>query len=142
MTADSPTMPSRATGHTAARVAAAVLGALVAAIIPALVGLVLLGSAAIRRPMLGRRIGTPADGASGPAATQRGRTATRLTLVWGTGLLVIGLIQGVMALTTGVSLADPKGMLTRTLIALAGEALLALWTLAWLRRPRTGRGAR
>ena len=41
-----------------------------------------------------------------------------------------------MALTAGTSITDPAGLLTRTLVGLAGEALLALATLGWLRRRR------
>jgi hypothetical protein len=71
----------------------------------------------------------------GPATTApSGRVATRLTLTWGAGLLVTGLVQGLMALTAGTSITDPASMLTRTLVGLAGEALLALATFGWLRR--------
>jgi hypothetical protein len=111
-------------------VAVTALGAIIAAVVPALAGLVLLGSAALRHPILGRRIFIPADGARGPSAARRsGRAATRLTLAWGTGLIVTGLVQGLMALTAGTSITDPAGLLTRTLVGLAGEALLALATL-------------
>jgi hypothetical protein len=131
------------TGRSAgARVAATALSALIGAVVPALAGLMLLGSAALRRPVLGRQIDIRAGGAADGAVTQQaGRAAARLTLAWGTGLLLTGLVQGVMALTSGGSITDPAGMLTRTLVGLAGEALLALATLGWL-RPRTSAGAR
>ena len=120
-----------------ARVAATALAAIVAAILPALAGLVLLGSAALRRPMLGRwaRPPSPAPGRAGQGELRR--AAIRLTVAWGTGLLLAGLAQGLLALTAGTPLTDPAGMITRTLIGVAGEALLAIATLAWLRRPKT-----
>ena len=126
---------------TAAWVAALAAGAIIGAVLPALAGLVLLGSAALRRPLLGRRIFTRLDGASSPAATwQSDRAAIRLTLVWGAGLVLTGLVQGLMVLTTGASVTDPAGMLTRTLVGLAGEALLAVATLIWLSGVRARRG--
>jgi len=66
VTTGSPLTSLRTAGIAAARVAAIALDALVAAIVRAVTRLVLLGSATIGRPMLGRRIGTPADGAPGP----------------------------------------------------------------------------
>ena len=141
MTAGSPTTSSPMAGTTVARVAAAALAALVAAVVPALAGLVLLGSAALRRPILGRPAGTSAPASSGPAAAKQTRRATRLTLAWGTGLLVTGLVQGLLALTSGISLANPSGMLTRTLVGIAGVAFLALGTLVWRRRSTQGNGS-
>lgn len=129
--------PPRATASATARVAATALGVLAGAVVPVLAGLVLLGSVALHRPVLGRRILLPAGGAASPAVTrQTWRAASRLNLAWGTGLVITGLVQGVMALTAGTSITDPAGMLTRTLVGLAGEALLALGTLGWLRRRR------
>jgi hypothetical protein len=61
---------------------------------------------------------------------------------WGAGLALTGLVQGLMVLTTGASVTDPAGMLTRTLVGLAGEALLAVAILIWLSGPRTGVRAR
>ena len=132
-----PTTSSPFAGTRVARVAAAALATLIAAVVPALVGLVLLGSAALRRPMLGRPAGTSTHAASGPAAAQQTRRATRLTLAWGSGLLITGLVQG-LPLTSGISLANPSGMLTRTLIGMAGVAFLALGTLVWRRRSTQG----
>jgi len=133
-----PTTSSPFAGTRVARVAAAALATLIAAVVPALVGLVLLGSAALRRPMLGRPAGTSTHVASGPAAAQQTRRATRLTLAWGSGLLITGLVQGLLALTSGISLANPSDMLTRTLIGMAGVAFLALGTLVWRRRSTQG----
>jgi hypothetical protein len=138
MTADSPTTSAPMGRTTVARMAAAALAALIAAVVPALVGLVLLGSAALRRPMLGRPARTSAHAASGPAGAEQARRATRLTLAWGTGLLITGLVQGLLALTSGISLANPAGMLTRTLIGIAGVAVLALGTLVWRSRSTQG----
>jgi len=42
-----------------------------------------------------------------------------------------------VAVTAGAPLTDPAGMITRTLIGVVGEALLAIATLAWLRRSKT-----
>ena len=141
MTAGSASESAHSGRSTGAWVAALAAGAIIGAVLPALAGLVLLGSAALRRPVLGRRIFTRIDGAAGPAATwQSDRAATRLTLVWGTGLVLTGLVQGLMVLTTGASVTDPAGMLTRTLVGLAGEALLAVATLVWLSRVRARRG--
>ena len=143
MTTGSASKSPRSGRSTAASVAALAAGAIIGAILPALAGLVLLGSAALRRPVLGRRIFSRIDGASGPVATwQSERAAIRLTLVWGAGLVLTGLVQGLMVLTTGASVTDPAGMLTRTLVGLAGEALLAVATLIWLSGPRTGARAR
>lgn len=116
-----------------ARMAAIVLAAIVAAVLPALAALVLLGSAALRRPLLARwaRIPGPAQASGNPAA------GIRLTVAWGTGLLLVGLAQGLVAVTAGAPLTDPAGMITRTLIGVVGEALLAIATLAWLRRSKT-----
>jgi uncharacterized membrane protein len=88
--------------------------------------------------MLGRPAGTLTQVASGPAAAQQTRRATRLTLAWGSGLLITGLVQGLLALTSGISLANPSGMLTRTLIGMTGVAFLALGTLVWRRRSTQG----
>jgi len=141
MTAGSASGSPRSSVSTAAWVAALAAGAIIGAVLPALAGLVLLGSAALRRPLLGRRIFTRLDSASGPAATrQSGRAATRLTLAWGAGLVLTGLVQGLMTLANGASVTDPAGMLTRTLVGLAGEALLAVATLVWLSRVRARRG--
>ena len=141
MTAGSASKSPRSGGNTAAWVAAVAAGAIIGAVLPALAGLVLLGSAALRRPVLGRRIFTRIDGDSDPAAAwQSDRAATRLTLVWGAGLVLTGLVQGLMVLTTGASVTDPAGMLTRTLVGLAGEALLAVATLIWLSGVRARRG--
>jgi hypothetical protein len=71
VTTGSPLTSLRTAGIAAARVVAITLGALVAAIVRALAGLVLLGSATIGRPVLGRRIGTPAEGAHGPERRPR-----------------------------------------------------------------------
>jgi hypothetical protein len=138
MTADSPTASSPLAVTRVARMAAAALAALIAAVVPALAGLVLLGSAAFRRPMLGRPAGTSAHAVSGPAAAEQTRRASRLTLAWGTGLVITGLVQGILALTSGISLANPAGMLTRTLIGIAGVAFLALGTLVWRKRSTRG----
>jgi hypothetical protein len=84
MTTGSASKSPRSGRSTAASVAALAAGAIIGAILPALAGLVLLGSAALRRPVLGRRIFSRIDGASGTVAMwQSDRAATRLTLVWG-----------------------------------------------------------
>jgi hypothetical protein len=87
------------------------VGLLVAALVPVLVALALLGSALVHRPLLGR---------------------TRMTVVWGIGLLVIGGLQGAAELA-GLSLTDPVGIAARTLGALALEAVLYVASNAYLR---------
>src|SRR5215831_756822 len=119
-----------------ARMAAIVLAAIAAAVLPALAGLVLLGSAALRRPLLAWWARIPGPAPAGPAS-RNPAAGSRLTVAWGTGLLLVGLAQGLVAVTAGTPLTDPAGMITRTLIGVAGEALLAIATLAWLRRSKT-----
>ena len=119
-----------------ARMAAIVLAAIIAAVLPALAGLVLLGSAALSRPLLARWARTPGP-AQARLASRNRAAGIRLTVAWGIGLLLVGLAQGLVAVTAGAPLTDPAGMITRTLIGVVGEALLAIATLAWLRRSKT-----
>ena len=94
--------------------------ALIAALMPLVVALILLGSLVWGRPLLGRH-GTP------PAA----RT---VTIAWGVGLLVIGLLQGASAMFLGMSVTDPTDLLIRTLVSVAYEGLLFVGIRAYLRR--------
>jgi hypothetical protein len=120
----------------AAGVLAALAAALAAALVPALAGLALLGSVAVRRPALAalaERWPRPA----GP--DPRGdRVATCLTIAWGLGLLAVGAVQAIGALAWGLSITDPVGLLLRTLLALGGEALLALATVVYARTASAG----
>jgi hypothetical protein len=129
------TRPTRS-GATAAFVAAGVLAALAAALLPALAGLALLGSVAVRRPALAalaerwpRLAGTDPRG---------DRVATRLTIAWGLGLLAVGGVQAIGALAWGLSITDPVALLLRTFLALGGEALLVLGTVAYARTASAG----
>jgi hypothetical protein len=124
------------TGPSAALVAAGVLAALAAALLPALAGLALLGSVAVRRPALAaltRRWPRLAG-----ADSRADRVASRLTIAWGLGLLAVGGLQAIGALAWGLSITDPVGLLLRTLLALGGEALLALVTVAYARTASAG----
>ena len=108
-------------------VAAVIVGAL----LPVLVALVLLGSALVHRPLLGRLVGRwPALARA--AAVERRRVVTRLTVAWGVGLLAIGGLQGVAELA-GLSITDPVGFTVRTLASLALEAVLFMASVAYLR---------
>ena len=108
-------------------VAAVIVGAL----LPVLVALVLLGSALLHRPLLGRLIGRwPALARA--AADEGSCVVTRLTVAWGIGLLLIGALQGAAELV-GLSIIDPVGIVVRTLGSLALEAALYVASTAYLR---------
>ena len=94
--------------------------ALVAALLPVVVALILLGSLVWGRPLLGRR-GAPA-------------VARTMTIAWGVGLIVIGLLQGASAMFLGMSVTDPTDLLIRTLVSVALEGLLFVGIRAYLRR--------
>ena len=104
---------------------------LVGAVLPVLVALVLLASALLRRPLLNRLVGRwPALAAA--AAVDGRRVVTRMTVVWGIGLLLIGALQGAAELV-GLSIIDPVGIVVRTLGSLALEAALYVASTAYLR---------
>ena len=84
------------------------------------VALILLGSLVWGRPLLGRR-GAPA-------------VARTMTIAWGVGLIVIGLLQGASAMVLGMSITDPTDLLIRTLVSVALEGLLFVGIRAYLRR--------
>jgi hypothetical protein len=94
--------------------------AFVAALMPAVIAVILFGSVAWGRPLLGRR-GTPA-------------LARTVTIAWGVGLVVIGLVQGASAMLLGMSVTDPTDVLIRTLVSVALEGLLFVGIRAYLRR--------
>ena len=94
--------------------------ALVAALVPVVVALILLGSLVWGRPLLGR-----------PGAPAVART---MTIAWGVGLIVIGLLQGASAMVLGMSITDPTDLLIRTLVSVALEGLLFVGIRAYLRR--------
>jgi hypothetical protein len=84
------------------------------------VALVLLVSAARGRPLFGRR--------GGPALAQK------LTILWGVGLFVIGLLQGAGAVFAGMSVTNATDFLMRMLASLALEGLIFVGTRSALRR--------
>jgi hypothetical protein len=94
--------------------------ALIAALIPIVVAAILLGSVVRGRPLLGRE-----------EAPRTGRT---LTIMWGVGLVVIGLLQGASALLAGMSVADPTDFLIRLAASLALEGLLLVGTRTFVAR--------
>jgi hypothetical protein len=90
MTAGSASKSPRSGRSTAAWVAAPAAGAIIGAVLPALAGLVLLGSAALRRPVLGRRIFSRIDGASGPVAMWQSDRAAGLSVPKSPGKCELG----------------------------------------------------
>jgi hypothetical protein len=111
-----------------------VVAVIVGAVLPVLLALVLLGSALVHRPLLGRIVGRwPALARA--AADEGSRVVTRLTVAWGIGLLAIGGLQGVAELA-GLSITDPVGFTVRTLGSLALEAVLFIASVAYLRTRR------
>ena len=106
----------------------------VGALLPVLVALVLLGSALLNRPLLGRVVRRWPALARAVTAEGRG-VVTRMTVVWGIGLLAIGVLQGAAELA-GLSITDPVGIVVRTVGSLALEALLYRASNAYLRTRR------
>jgi hypothetical protein len=107
------------------------IGLIVGALLPVLVALVLLGSALLKRPLFGRLVGRWPE-LDHAVAAQGHRVVTRMTVVWGIGLLAIGGLQGV-AEFAGISITDPVGIAVRTLGSLALEAVLYVASNAYLR---------
>jgi hypothetical protein len=109
---------------------------LVGALVPVLVALVLLGSALLHRPLFARLLRRwPALARA--AAVEGHAVVTRMTVIWGIGLLVIGGLQGAAELA-GLSLTDPIGILLRAVGSLALEAVLYIASNAYLEiRSRT-----
>jgi hypothetical protein len=106
--------------------AIALLGA---SLVPVAFGAVLLVSAIVGRPLLAKSVVT------------RSRASDfsdhwRLTVLWGVGLLVLGVAQFAGAAEGVMSITNPIGLVTRTLFALASELLLIVATMAYLRRRR------
>ena len=94
--------------------------ALIAALIPIVVAAILLGSVVRGRPLLGRE--------------EAPRTSRTLTITWGVGVVVIGLLQGASALLAGMSVADPTDFLIRLAASLALEGLLLVGTRTFVAR--------
>jgi hypothetical protein len=117
---------------------------LVGAVLPALAGIVLLGSVAVGRPLLGRWF--PGGRAGGPDRTQPSRSVSAgpLTLVWAVGLLLAGALQAVGAATGGGSIMDPTGFVARAAVGLGVEAILLVVSVRWpaVRAARAGARAR
>ena len=125
---------------TVAGLAAAALGS---AVIPAAAGLAFLISLAARRPLVAVAARRWPWLTGRPAARLPRRALTGLTAAWGIGLLSAGAVQGVGAITGGLTLTSPASFAGRALIALAVEAILAGLTIAWLHRsPAPGPQAR
>jgi hypothetical protein len=103
----------------------------VGALLPVLVALVLLCSVLVNRPLVGRLVHHWPALAHAMAVDGRA-VVTRITVVWGIGLLVLGALQGAAELV-GVSITDPGGIIVRTLGSLALEAGLYIASSAYLR---------
>jgi hypothetical protein len=117
--------------------------ALVSAVIPAIAGLAFVISLAARRPLVAVAARRWPWLTGRPAAQPSHRILTGLTAAWGIGLLAAAAVQGAGAITGGLTFASPAGFAARALIALAVEAILAVLTIAWLRRtPAPGPQAR
>ena len=96
-----------------------VIALVLGAVLPAIAGIVLLGSVALRRPLLDRWV-PPAKAGS-------------LTVLWGVGLVIAGVLQGVGAFIAGMSITDPDGFGMRTLVGVGAEAVLLFIGRWWLR---------
>jgi len=118
----------------AATVAGLAAAALVSAVIPAAAGLAFLISLVARRPLVGLAARRWPWLNGRPAAQPPSRALTGLTAAWGIGLLAAAAVQGAGALTGGLALTSPASFTVRAVIALAVEAILAVLTIAWLRR--------
>ena len=105
-----------------------VLTMLAVAIAPVLVAIALLVSVVRQRPLLARYLERPAHGAIDTAGVAR-----RITIGWGIGLLVIGVLQFVFTAAAGLALLNPVDLLVRTLGAFALEAVLLAATLFYVR---------
>ena len=117
--------------------------ALISAVIPAAAGLAFLISLVARRPLVAVAARRWPWLTGRPAAQLSHRVLTGLTAAWGIGLLSAGAVQGVGAITGGLTLTSPASFAGRALIALAVEAILAGLTIAWLHRsPAPGPQAR
>ena len=111
-----------------------VIAVVLAAVLPALAGVVLLGSVAIRRPLLDRWLRSPTGSPPNPTtARASAATATWLTVLWGVGLVIAGVLQGVGALVAGTPITDPTGFAMRTLVGVGAEGLLFFISRRWLR---------
>lgn len=111
------------------------LAAVAAAILPVVAGLAILIAVWLRPMALdrfvhGAQIGRWIPG-NGNLATP---TVIRVARAWGIGFLLLGVIQAAGAVWFNLSITDPKGFVLRTLVALAGEVLLVLATVLYLRR--------
>jgi hypothetical protein len=107
--------------------------AIVAGTLPALVGLVLLGSNALKCPLLTRTSRYWWN----PVAREIGdnaRLGKRLTTWWGLAFVVVGLLQGAAALFLGLSITSPADSLVRSAGAIGLEGLVVIATIALLRR--------
>ena len=134
MTATAPSRP--VTPLTVLTLTAA---AIAASIVPVLFGIAFIASVVARRPLMAtviRRWPQLAGGPLNQESPQAKLALSRLTIAWGVVLLATGILQGIGALTAGLSITDPAGIAVRTLAALA--VLAALWTstTAYLRRRR------
>jgi hypothetical protein len=118
----------------ATTVAGLVAAALVSAVIPAAAGLAFVISLVVRRPLVAVAARRWPWLTGRPAAQPSHRTLIGLTAAWGIGLLAAAAVQGAGAITGGLTFTNPASFATRALIALAVEAVLAVITIAWLRR--------
>jgi hypothetical protein len=131
MRTDYPESPAAAPRQPA-RLSVLALVALATAILPALVGVLLLVTVWLKPPLI--------DGLLNRFALGRqtwtfDRAPRQLGVLWGIGLLVIGGIQAAGVIWFGLSVTTLSGFVLRTVVALLGEALLAVGTLRIWGRP-------
>ena len=112
--------------------ALAVSGALLAALLPVLVGLVLLVSALLNKPLIAK-IGPYLPGWTTVQRASTPDSIRRVTIWSGLALIAVGILQGVSELM-GLSLFDPAGLAVRTLGSLILVAVIASATIRNLKR--------
>jgi hypothetical protein len=113
--------------------------AIAASIVPVLFGIAFIASVVARRPLMAtviRRWPQLAGGPLNQESPQAKLALSRLTIAWGVVMLATGILQGIGALTVGLSITDPASIAVRTLAALAMLAVLWASTTAYLRRRR------
>jgi hypothetical protein len=138
--ASRPGQPARPAQHGNARrpsapvVLALLLAAIAGAVLPVFAALAFLISLAARRPLIATAARRWPWLAGGHDASPR--ACTVLTAAWGVALLAAGAVQAAGAVSGGLSITNPSRFAARALIALAVEVVLAVITLAWLRRGR------
>jgi hypothetical protein len=114
------------------RTALAVSEALLTAILPVLVGLVLLVSAVLRKPLIST-IGPYVPCWATVSNTSTPDSVRRATVWSGIALIAVGILQGVGEIL-GLSLFDPAGLAIRTLGSVVLLLVIVIVTTRYLKR--------